>query len=266
MEHIGEILSGNNLRTNSSRECAFCGAQLEPMALILGRPFGAKRCTCEGARAYWQERDEIAAQERRAEEEAQRKERLETLFRNSMLPSRWKNRTFENFVLTENNQTAFERARQYAERFDANSGDGLLFTGDVGLGKTHLAAAIAMHLLEREHTVVFGTVTSLLSQLRNTYDDHRETEKDVMRRLTRCQLLVIDDLGKEKVSPWVEQTVFEIINARYDDNKSVIITTNMDLPEIEKKYKDNGKALLDRIFEMCKGIKLSGKSWRKQGM
>lgn len=265
MEQVSQILSGTNLNRSSSRNCQFCNGQLEPKVIILGRPVGVSRCTCDEAVLFWVRQDEAVNAMQREQEEIQRQGRLAELFQRSMLPARWKERTFESYRVTPENEAAYERSRWYAEHFHP-AADGLLFRGAVGLGKTHLAAAIAMHLLSKEHTVVFGTVTSLLGRIRSTYDDNRESERDVMRRLMRCELLIIDDMGKEKVTDWVQQTVFEIINTRYDDNKPLIITTNMTIPEIRNKYNENGEALVDRIFEMCKGVQLTGRSWRKKGL
>ncbi|MCL6577035.1 MAG: ATP-binding protein [Kyrpidia sp.] len=130
--------------------------------------------------------------------------------------------------------------------------------------KTHLAAAIAISLLEKKKSVVFGTVTPFLGQIRKTFDDDREHEWDVMRRFSWCDLLIIDDLGKEKVSDWVQQTVYEIINNRYVNNKSLVITTNMSLGDIRERYQEHGDAIVSRILEMCRGVRLDGPDWRKK--
>jgi DNA replication protein DnaC len=74
---------------------------------------------------------------------------------------------------------------------------------------------------------------------------------------------VIDDLGKEKPTLWVEQMVYEIINGRYEDNKPVIITTNTSLVGIQDQYDKNGPAIVSRIVEMCQGVKMDGADWRK---
>ncbi len=229
-------------------------------------PFGPLVCDCpKFVRKREEERRQRKEQER-LEQDRQRKVHIEELFRRSALPERWRTRTFERFEVTPANAEAFATAKAYAEGFDPEAGKGLLLTGTVGTGKTHLAAAIAMELIGREHTVVFGTVTSLLAQVRSAYGDDRVSEMDIMRRLTRCDLLIIDDLGKERVSDWVEQTVYEIINTRYERNRSLIITTNMSLAEIRAKYANVGDAIVDRILEMCQGIRMVGDSWRRKAL
>ncbi|CAM3900798.1 ATP-binding protein [Alicyclobacillus pomorum] len=229
-------------------------------------PFGPLVCDCpEFVRKREEERRQREEQER-LEQDRQREAHIEALFRRSALPERWRTRTFERFEVTPANTGAFATAKAYAEGFDPEAGKGLLLTGTVGTGKTHLAAAIAMELIGREHTVVFGTVTSLLAQVRSAYGDDRVSEMDMMRRFTRCNLLIIDDLGKERVSDWVEQTVYEIINTRYERNRSLIITTNMSLAEIRAKYVNVGNAIVDRILEMCQGIRMVGDSWRHKAL
>lgn len=227
------------------------------------------RCECDGATEYYERKDEENLREMEEliklhkMEEHQRN--LERLFKRSQLPERFKERTFRNFRQTETNTEAYKEALAYAQNFSMmlKDGQGLMFIGTVGTGKTHLAAAIVQSLIEQGETVLFGTVTSLLGRIRATYGDSRETEEEVMREIQNCRLLVIDDLGKEKPTEWVEQTLYEIINHRYEFNKPLIITTNTSLKGIEEQYKKNGEAIVSRIAEMCKGVKMSWGDYRK---
>lgn len=239
------------------------------------KPFGAKRCSCPEAQAYWIESDRKLEADKAAREEYDRRMVIDQLFKQSLLPSRWRDRTFDAFEVTDENRQAYNAAKAYADNFSRETKDGLILSGKVGRGKTHLVAAVGMDLLSRGHSVIFGTVTGLLSQIRNTYSgSSRETEQMALKRLTRCQLLIIDDLGKEKVvdpkTPseisWVEQTVYEIINTRYDDNKPFLITTNMNIFDLPKKYPNNGDAILSRLLEVCRGVPMDGPDWRTRGM
>ena len=201
-----------------------------------------------------------------AERERERQETIERLFKRSKIPARFQERTFENFRVSAENAVALTIARDYAENFRDKlaDGHGLLFVGTVGTGKTHLAAAITLHLINRCQPVIFGTVTNLLGRLKNTYDnENKETERQVLDELLTIPLLVVDDLGKEKATAWVEQMVYEIINGRYEDKKPLIITANMNLAGIEEQYERNGKAIVSRIVEMCQGVRMDGCDYRK---
>jgi len=225
------------------------------------RPFVPKKCTCEQAQEEDRKREQWLLEQR----EYERKMSIEQVLRDSMIPKRWEQRIFESFKVTPANKKAFDIAKEYADKFNPGDGDGLLFSGSIGTGKTHLAAAITMALIEKEVRVTFGTFGTLLAQLRNAFDGNG-SERDIMRKYIKGPLLVIDDLGKEKVTDWVEQTIYEIVNTRYEDNKSLIITTNLDLAQLRQRYPNVGDAMVDRIIEMCRGVKLNGESWRRRGL
>lgn len=153
--------------------------------------------------------------------------------------------------------------RKYAEEFSQDSG-GLFLTGPVGTGKTHLAACLVNELVSREVRVLFGNVLDLLGRLRRSYDgDAQEEEWRILDELATVPLLVIDDLGKEKVSEWVEQTLYRIVDMRYRDNRPLVVTSNFILSELEKRYQEVGPALVSRLAEMCEGVRVAGKDWRR---
>lgn len=249
--------------------CDFCKHPVTPKRFEIAgtwRTFGYESCKCPENVAN-QERYEAAfRKEVEQHEEEDRRKRIDQLFRNSKIPERWKTRTFDHFTVNETNEKAYHAALEYVEGFNPRSGSGLLLVGPVGTGKTHLSAAVAMALMDKEHRVVFGTINSLLSQIRYSYEDDKESEKELFDQYTKCSLLVIDDLGKEKVTEWTEQLVFDIINTRYERLKPVLITTNLNLKDIRAKYRENGDALVDRIVEMCQGVRLDGDSWRRKGL
>jgi DNA replication protein DnaC len=257
--------------------CEYCGAVLRyrPVMhpILKGRVsiwLSPARCTCPQAAEYWAQVDEEERREQEAEEarqrEIERQQRVERIMRKSQLPPRFQRRTFSNFRETPASAGPLNIAREYADNFKEQlaAGQGLIFTGGVGTGKTHLAAAITLHVLNQGYSVIFGTVTTLLGRIRQTYDeDAQETERQVIDELVNVSLLVIDDLGKEKPTPWVEQMLYEIINARYEEEKPLIITTNTSMREIQDRYENTGPAIVSRIVEMCRGVKVDGDDWRK---
>lgn len=257
--------------------CMFCGMELRHRPLMnpfdntkVFRWLSYSRCGCSKSQEHWARVDE---EERQAKEkevvqasEQKRIDKVERLFKTSKLPARFGDRTFDNYITTSENKEAYGSALDYAENFKQkkSQGQGLLLSGTVGTGKTHLAAAITLRLIESGQSVIFGTVTTLLGRIRETYAKNSEfDEREIIDQLTSVSLLVIDDLGKEKPTEWVEQTLYEIINTRYEHNMPLIITSNISLKEVRDRYENNGPAIESRIIEMCRGIRMIGKDYRK---
>lgn len=277
LEEIGTAEIGKRvygLATNKKAEpiiCKFCGKKMEHkirkvMDLEFYEP--PSRCDCEGAQKYWAIYDERIKQIEEKCKEIEAKEyrrfEVERLLKNSYLGRRFKNRTFDTFVINATNKEAYQKALDYAQNFEKyeQEGIGLFFTGPVGTGKTHLAAAIANYLIrEKVIPVKFGNITMLLSEIKSTYEEEAKTsEAEVIDTLSNVRLLIIDDLGKEKTTEWTSQILYTIVNNRYENYKPIVITTNLDLQELEEKI---GEATLSRLIEMCKGIKLEGIDFRK---
>lgn len=182
------------------------------------------------------------------------KEKCKTLKQKSNLGRRFSERTFETFDKQKNTK-AYVTATRYAKEFKTNEGKGLLIAGPVGTGKTHLTAAIATYVMENFFVPVkFITAVDLFNGLHN-FDDSRFAED-----LKSVDLLVIDDLGKEKITDWRLEKLFEIINARYEDYKPIVITTNYTNSELENRI---GAAIYSRICEMCRLVIMDGEDRRK---
>lgn len=208
---------------------------------------------------------------RRNEEEAKRlmqkkrQERISELVSKSGIGVKFRKRTFHNFVVDDWNRDAFFKAKNFVESFPNTRG--LLFMGPVGTGKTHLAAAIANYLIEQLYTVLFGNITDIIALVKTSYREESElTELEIINTLTKdIDLLVIDDLGKEYPTENTAVLLYQIINRLYENEKPVVITTNMTSEELKKRYQDKGEAIVSRITEMCKPVKLVGDDWRLKG-
>ena len=280
--------SGEKLTIPDAGVCEFCGEQLEYIGLM-GKPkYGydweverwssiPKRCECAQAKAKHEaeiaEKERREEEERRQREEAQRREEIRERLKNSGMKKRFLARTFANFVTdTAGRKAAYRTAKEYADNFAAHSanGDGLYIEGTFGTGKTHLAAAIAIQLMESGHKVIFKTADDLLADIKATFDSNgwSDTERKVTDRFKQCELLVIDDLGKEQATDWSTAQLYGIINDRYENQKPVIITTNFnenDLTAIEAP-KGVGthriKAILSRLHETCGLMTMDWQDWR----
>ena len=198
-----------------------------------------------------------------------RQQFLDNAFKSSQIPDRYRGKTFENYKVTEGNVNAVKCAKWVLDNPDS----GLFLTGHCGCGKTMLAAIVANETLKRGKSVLFATVPQLLSSIKATFDSEQSTAA-VMKSIETVDLLVLDDLGTEKVSDWVAETLFSIINARYNDSKQTIITSNCDAKTIEhclnlpdklgKETIETGTRIISRVRAMCKHVRITDKDWRMQ--
>lgn len=148
--------------------------------------------------------------------------------------------TFQNFDLdkypdnTRNIMSKiFDYCKNYAYNFEVNN-DSLMFMGNTGLGKTHLSLAIAGVVIEKGYGVIYGSLSNILSKIENEHFSSNSTS--TIDSVCNCDLLIIDDLGTEFSTPFTRSTVYEIINHRQLNSKPTIISTNLNIDELEKAY------------------------------
>jgi DNA replication protein DnaC len=154
-----------------------------------------------------------------------------------------------------------EFTRRINEHLDA--GRGLWLFGDVGTGKTTLAMLVSRHALEAGRSVAIYSLPRLLADLRRTFDDDApQTYTEMLDRLATVDLLHIDDVGAEQTSSWVLEQLYALINARYEDERSVIVTTN--ITELEELGNQVGTRTVSRLQEMCEQIPLFGEDARRE--
>lgn len=131
-------------------------------------------------------------------------------------------------------QNAFDLARAYA----IEPQGWLVFQGDYGSGKTHLAAAIANYRLSLGNDVLFITTPDLLDHLRSTYGPSSEINYDeLFDRVRNVYLLVLDDLGAESSTPWAMEKLYQLINHRYTRRLHTIFTTNKTLADLDPRIR-----------------------------
>lgn len=154
-------------------------------------------------------------------------------------------------------------AKRYVEHFSemVQTGQGLLFWGNVGTGKTFFAGCIANALLEQKIPVLMTSFPKILNALGGLYSSERN---EYLASLNRYTLLVIDDMGIERESQYTIETVYTVIDERYKSGKPFIITTNIQLDVLKSPQDVEHARIYDRIMERCMPVFFGGKNYRSE--
>lgn len=197
------------------------------------------------------------------------------------IPKRYGDKTFANFETAHDvsQRHAFKIAQKFVKQYPL-SDVGLLFQGPCGVGKTHLAVAIIHELIRTKN--VFGyfcDFRDLIRKIQGSFQpDSTVTENAILTPIFHAEVLALDELGAKRTSSWVEETIFYIINQRYNNRKLTIFTSNyLDSGEEyedtrDSHFKKSDDALVDRIgvrlrsriYEMCKIVSLDGDDYRRK--
>ena len=176
---------------------------------------------------------------------------------------------------------ALVQARNFVKAYPfETNGNGLLFTGSIGVGKTHLAVGMLQAMVnDRGAKGLFYDYRDLLKQVQNSYNTQvRETELEVLRPVFEAEVLVLDELGASKPTDWVWDTVAHILNTRYNDRRTTIITTNYaNLGPLDGLPREKGKTareetlgdrigerMRSRLQEMCVVVEMQGEDFRQK--
>ena len=240
--------------------CLICGGSGLRVVQQEGRQF-AQDCVCRVAR------------------------RTARMLERAQIPRRYEHCSLESYEtdFPSSHRTlgvAHLRARKFVEGYPVETaGTGLLITGSIGVGKTHLAVGILQALVsERGATGLFYDYRDLLKQVQNSYNTTvRETELEVLRPVFEAEVLVLDELGASKPTDWVWDTVAHILNTRYNDRRTTIITTNYanagplgtesgprSFVREETLGDRIGERMRSRLQEMCVVVEMQGEDFRQK--
>jgi DNA replication protein DnaC len=169
----------------------------------------------------------------------------------AVVPRRYRGVSFDRPPVSEMQGPAVDLTRTYVRKLDErlDQGRGLWFFGGVGTGKTTLAMLVSAAALAAGRSVAIYSLPRLLAEIRETFESDREgSYTHLMDRLTEVDLLHLDDVGAEKTSPWVLEQLYSIVNARYEAERSMLITTNLEVSELVAQI---GARTVSRLEEMC---------------
>ncbi len=202
------------------------------------------------------------------------------LFDQANIPRRYRDCSFKNFEIhNESHKDALKIVKKFIKNYPVQD-VGLLFLGPCGVGKTHLAVATINELIHKKGIpCYFCDFRELIRNIQSTYSqDSSLNEMDILSPIFQKDVLVLDELGARRTTAWVEETVFYIINNRYNNKKLTIFTSNY--PDTEEEEEDNrepyfkkgketlvdriGVRLRSRLYEMCKIVHMDGDDYRKK--
>jgi len=204
--------------------------------------------------------------------------RVQALQAQAGIPKRYQNCTLSNFeVHNDSHRDALKIARQFVKNYPVQD-VGLVFIGDCGVGKTHLAVAVLQELIQtKKASCRFNDFRELIRDIQSTFTPESQlSESDVLAPVFESAVLVLDELGAKRTSAWVEETIFYIINSRYNNKRLTIFTSNY--PDVREEedgrsafFKKEGDSLVDRIgirlrsriYEMCKVVEVNGPDYRR---
>jgi DNA replication protein DnaC len=186
----------------------------------------------------------------------------------SLIPTRYRTCTLDSFrPYNDSLRQALDKARRFVEAYPVVD-RGLLLLGLAGVGKTHVAVGVLKDVIQRTSArAIFYDTRELLRAIRGTYDPvARTSEISVLRPVMEAELLVLDDLGAERVTDWVEETMNLIVNTRYNERRATIFTSNyLDIPDIEDPNSLLGRIgfrMRSRLHEMCTIVEIDAADYR----
>ena len=259
-----------NTKCNSKEEifhnkCKFCGKDLKPIGLdylYANMPLSSieyERCDCKQSKAYW---NEVDLKEEKQKKRKQFEQMIRQFYIQNYIGKQIQDYKFDNFITTETNKKEVEIAKDFTEKcINKNQKNGLIITGKSGVGKTHLATAILNKLTEKDVLVLMGRLILLLDVIKNTFKDFSSKEKDIIELYSKVDMLIIDDLGTERISSWALEKLYTIIENRNENKLPIIVTTRFNKESLLDRFsqsedKELSEAVIQKLYQFCYGIEL----------
>lgn len=202
------------------------------------------------------EEQRIADENTKLKEAAEKRKsrRIDELLGNSGIPKRFQDKTFDNYQLSEGNakqEEVFNRVVAFSEEFkpsQEHSGRCIVMIGDTGTGKSHLACAVASHVIkEYGGTARFTSVSEINRLVRESKGyNARYSETEVIEAFGNYDLLIVDEVGIQSGSDAESRALFDVFNARYQNMKSTIVISNLNQAQVREAL---GQRIFDRLKE-----------------
>lgn len=244
---------------SAMEKCPFCGKEQQQYV-----PNVYRLCNCEEMSKYVEQGRNIVKIETQIDSLDERIAALEATARSrwekSNVGKKFRNCTFDTYD-SMGHEAQVKACMEYAKAFEENDGQGLMLYGTVGTGKTHLAASIGNYIVyELGYDVYFMPFTEFLNTLKLYMNDKSRAE-EFMKRLYKADLLIMDDLGKEKYTEWSAEQLFSLLDRRYRECLPVIVTTNFTPKELDGRV---DSAVMSRLAGSCKFIRMNGDDYRRK--
>ena len=196
--------------------------------------------------------------------------RISRLFASARIPRAYEGDTFADYTVTATNKDAVDAAHMMV----ADEIKGLFLHGEKGTGKTKLAAIIANERARAGSPVLFASVPDLMADIRRSFKDG--TTSEAVQAVKNASFLVLDDLGAEKMTEWVGEQLFCIVNHRYNECLQTVVTSNYSPTQVIAHMATvdgrgnviddmQGQRIMSRIYEMCERVEIRGADWRMKG-
>ena len=205
----------------------------------------------------------------RHERQRREREKIARLFASARIPRSYEGDTFADYTVTDGNRKAVDAARWMLA-----GGSGVFLYGEKGTGKTKLAAIIANERAKAGHPVLFASVPDLMADIRASFASGGTSER--VQAVKEAPFLVLDDLGAEKMTEWVGEQLFCIVNHRYNEQLPTVVTSNYSPTQIIRHMATvdgrgnviddmQGQRIMSRIYGMCERVEIRGADWRMKG-
>lgn len=180
----------------------------------------------------------------------------------AVIPRRYRDVSFDRPPVSEIEPAIVRATRDFVDKINVqlDAGRGLWFNGPPGTGKTTLAMLVSKAALKAGRSVAIYSLPRLLNEIRDTQHSDR-SYVDLLDRLTRVDLLHIDDVGAERKTDWVLEELYSIVNGRYEDERSMVITTN--ITTLDELREQITARTVSRLAEMCDPLPLHGEDHRQ---